>query len=198
MTIQGCSKHRIFYRQVAHLHAVGINQGFLSTLGEPFLAMLYETIDEDPSCVLIVYEREGKIVGFVSGAESLRSVYRRLLKRLPKLVWTLLPVLFSFKKIIKLIELLLHNRKDKSIEGAPRPELLSIVVASDQRGSGIAEQLYRSLCKRFADQGKSNFCIVVGDALAPAHRFYKKMGAEPIGHIEVHSGQGSVVYRQVC
>ena len=32
------------YRQVAALHATSIDQGFLSTLGEPFLALMYRAL----------------------------------------------------------------------------------------------------------------------------------------------------------
>jgi hypothetical protein len=38
------------YRAIASLHCDHINQGFLATLGIPFLTLLYEAIDEDWDC----------------------------------------------------------------------------------------------------------------------------------------------------
>jgi ribosomal protein S18 acetylase RimI-like enzyme len=186
------------YRQVAHLHSTCINQGFLSTLGESFLCLLYQAIDEAPTSVLLTQESDGAVVGFVAGAEGLGSVFRRLLCYLPHVTWALIPLVLSPRKLRKLLEILLHSCKAKPIENCPTSELLSIAVAPAQRGSGVAEQLYTALLVHFADQGKTDFRIVVGDTLSSAHRFYTKMGAVPIGRVEVHSSQGSVVYKQVC
>ena len=78
----------------------------------------------------------------------------------------------------------------------PSAELLSIAVAPHARGSGVAERLYRRLEEHFAGRGLSAFRITVGDSLAPAHRYYRRMGAVPAGRVEVHAGEGSVVYVQ--
>ena len=47
------------YRQVAALHAASIDQGFLATLGLPFLALMYRAIDEATDSVLMIEEKEG-------------------------------------------------------------------------------------------------------------------------------------------
>ena len=40
------------------------------------------------------------------------------------------------------------------------------------------------------------FKIIVGAPLAPAHRFYRRMGAVPVAEMEVHGGAASTVYLQ--
>ena len=51
------------YRAVASLHCDHINQGFLATLGVPFLTLLYEAIDRDSESVLLVEENGSQHCG---------------------------------------------------------------------------------------------------------------------------------------
>ena len=75
-------------------------------------------------------------------------------------------------------------------------ELLSIAVGPAQRGQGHAGALYAALKVFFASRGVESFRIVVGAPLAPAHRFYPRMGAVPTAEIAVHQGVSSTVYVQ--
>lgn len=182
------------YRQVARLHAEGINQGFLSTLGERFLALLYEAMDRAPASVLLTHEEEGRVVGFVSGSHGLGAVYKALLRRPFRLAGALWPVLLSPAKLWRILEILRHSAGSEATRELPRAELVSIVVAPDWRGRQVAERLYRRLEAHFAAEGTPSFKIVVGEALAPAHRFYRRMGAVPAAEVTVHGGAKSVVY----
>jgi ribosomal protein S18 acetylase RimI-like enzyme len=184
---------RSVYRQVAHLHAAAIDRGFLSELGEPFLTLLYQAIDEDASSVLITRSDQDRIVGFVSGGSGLGPLYRRLLRRGLSVVRSLLPTMLSPRKIRKVAELLWHSREDEAA-ALPRAELMSIAVSPDLRRSGCAAELYRELCQHFRQHGVDDFKIVVGDALAPAQAFYRKMGAEPVSQITVHGDATSTVF----
>lgn len=188
------SDHR--YRQVAALHAANIDQGFLSTLGQPFLALVYRAVDEAPAGVLIVEEREGRVLGFVAGSIGMGAIYRRLLRRPVPLALALAPSLLRPARLRRIFEILRYGRGDSGATRWPAPELLSIAVAPEARGLGIADALYGRLVEAFASRGIAAFRIVVGDALAPAHRFYRRMGATPAGRIEVHEGEGSRVYVQ--
>lgn len=184
------------YRQVASLHAQGIDQGFLPTLGEPFLALLYEAIDQGASSVLLTHQEDGRVVGFVSGSHGLGPVYRSLLRRPARLAAALWPVLLSPAKLWRVIEILRHSARSAT-PGAvdlPSAELISIVVAPAWRGREVAERLYRALEAHFAGEGTGRFKIVVGETLGPAHRFYRRMGAVPAAEAVVHGGARSVVY----
>ena len=56
------------HRQVAALHAANIDQGFLATLGVPFLALMYRAIDEAADSVLLVEERDGRVIDLSADA----------------------------------------------------------------------------------------------------------------------------------
>lgn len=185
---------RDIYRQVAQLHASNIDQGFLSSLGTPFLALLYEAIDADNSSVLLIARHERRVVGFVTGAEGMGPIYRQLLRRWARLTRALLPVLVSPRKLRKISEILLMGKKTQPLSELPHAELLSIAVDPALRGQGHAQMLYQGLVDHFQRRGVDRFRIVVGEPLAAAHQFYTKMGAQPLGRIEVHQGEASVLY----
>ena len=187
--------HADRYRQVAALHAACIDQGFLATLGQPFLGLMYRAIDEAPGSVLIVDEAEGRVRGFVSGAAGMGAIYRRMLTHPVRLALALLPSLFRPSRLRRILEILRYGG-GPGAQPLPAAELLSIAVDPVWRGKGVAESLYRSLDAHWAGRGVPAFRITVGDALAPAHSFYRRMGAVPVARVEVHAGEGSVVYVQ--
>lgn len=184
------------YRQVAALHAANINQGFLATLGVPFLALMYRALDEADGSVLLTEEQGGRVVGFVSGGEGMGAIYRRMLRYPVRLGLSLLPSLVRPKRLKRILEILRYGGSATAGQDLPNAELLSIAVDVSVRGTGVAERLYRQLQAHFSGRGVGAFRIVVGDSLAPAHRYYRKMGAKPVDRIEVHAGEGSVVYLQ--
>lgn len=185
------------YRSVAELHIANINQGFLSTLGVGFISLMYRAIDEGKDSVLLVEHSEGSVIGFVAGATGMKPIYQRMLRYWPQLFWSLLPSLFSPRRVWRIIEILRYTRGGSSSGAAlPAAELLSIAVAPAFRGQRHAENLYQSLCEHFLQQKLPAFKIVVGSALAPAHKFYRRMGAQPAAEVEVHQGSASTVYVQ--
>ena len=187
---------RDFYRQVAQLHIANINQGFLSTLGVGFVSLLYQVIDEGSDSVLLTVERDGRVVGFVAGGMGMGSIYRRMIYHTPRLALALLPSLFFPRRIWRMLEILRYSRDNDQSSSWPRAELLSIALDPAFRGQHLAETLYRRLTEFFESRGNTEFKIVVGAALAPAHKFYLRMGAEPVAQTEVHQGEHSTIYRQ--
>lgn len=182
------------HRQVAQLHAANLDRGFLSLLGTDFLASMYRAIDEAGESVLLVEERDGRIVGFIAGSLGMGPIYRRMLRRPFSLAWSLLPSLVRPRRLRKIFDILRYGGGEKFDPGLPAAELLSIAVDRQFRGKGIAETLYRRLVEHFDQAGLAAFRIVVGAALSPAHRFYARMGAVPVSEIELHADQRSVVY----
>ncbi|MDQ3058654.1 MAG: GNAT family N-acetyltransferase [Pseudomonadota bacterium] len=187
------------YCTVAKLHIANINQGFLSTLGVGFVSLMYRAIDEGDDSVLLVARVNGEAIGFVAGATGMKPIYRRMLRYWPQLVWALLPSIFSPRRVWRIIEILRYSRNGGGGSSGlvlPAAELLSIAVAPEFRGQRHAENLYQALCEHFLQCGMPAFKIVVGSALAPAHRFYRRMGAQPAAEVEVHQGSASTVYVQ--
>lgn len=182
------------YRQVAALHVANIDQGFLSTLGTQFVALMYEVLDATDGSVLLVEERDGDVAGFVAGSEGMGVICRGMLRRPVRLALALAPSLLRPSRLWRIFEILRYGRREQ--QGLPRAELLSIAVLPAYRGQGIADQLYGRLIDYFREAGLSEFTITVGEALQPAHRFYCRMGALPVSKVEVHKNLTSVVYIQ--
>lgn len=182
------------YRQVARLHVRCLDQGFLATLGEGFLAQMYEAIDQADATILITEERDGQVAGFITAGTGMSAIYRRMLRRPVRLGVALLPALVRPSKLRRIVEILRYSGDGGLPAGMPKPELLSLGVAPEWRGKGIADRLYAKLAEAFRAQGVDAFRIIVGAALAPAHRFYRRMGAAPAGEVQVHAGQASTVY----
>ncbi|PKQ12744.1 MAG: GNAT family N-acetyltransferase [Alphaproteobacteria bacterium HGW-Alphaproteobacteria-1] len=183
-------------RQVAELHASGISQGFLSSLGPRFLNVLYRAIDLCDTAVLIVEKDGPRVTGFVTGGCGMGPVYRQMLRDWPSLGLSLAPVLVQPRKIKGILEIL--RRRDASGDAGilPRHELFSIAVAPAFRGSGTAERLYRALNDHFRAIRVPAYRIVVGESLLPAHRFYTRMGAKPVETVRIHGASTSTIYVQ--
>jgi GNAT superfamily N-acetyltransferase len=184
------------YQQVARIHINGLDQGFLATLGENFLVLLYRSIDECTESVLFVEleDETSQVQGFVTGSTGMRPIYRQMLKHPLSLLAALVPSLFSIARIKRILEIFRYSKGAEQSAELPPYELLSIVVSGAARGTGCAERLFMKLGSYCKEHGISAFRIVVGDGLAPAHKFYRRMGAIEKGRIEVHEGQGSVIY----
>ncbi len=182
------------YKSVAILHSNYINKGFLSSLGVPFLTLLYEAIDKDKKSVLIVKKVDAVVVGYVTGSSGMSSIYFQLVLRLPRLLWALLPCIFSPSKIHKIFEILLIGSENKLSKNLPHEELLSIVVHPNFQGEGHADQLFSELCIYYTKKKCEGFRIIVGESLLRAHSFYKRLGSKAVGEIEVHKGENSIVY----
>ena len=101
----------MIYREIARLHIECIEDGFLPTLGEAFLALLYEAIDVDPNNALIVESKNGKVIGFVAGGSGMRSIYYQMLKRWPRLFHSLVFSLLNPCKLKKIFEVIFNNSK---------------------------------------------------------------------------------------
>ena len=182
------------YRIVAIHHCDNITQGFLASLGVPFLTLLYEAIDKDSESVLLVVRVDRRVVGFVTGTRGLARIYKQLLLKPLRLIYSLKSCILSPSKMYKIIEVLLISKDSDISSDLPKQELLSIVVNPAYQGGGHAENLFNALCSHFREEGASSFSIVVGSNLDRAHAFYTKMGSIPVKEVQVHKGANSVVY----
>ena len=184
------------YRKIAKLHASCIDLGFLSSLGYRFLALVYEAIDADENSILILEKKKNEVIGFVAGGRGMNSVYRKMMIRFPRVLLALFPSMLNPLKLKRIIELIYFSKKRKPHHSCPEAELFSIAVIDSARGGNVAKKLYGALGQRFLEEGESAFCMVVGESLSRAHRFYQKMGASAFAEVSVHDGQTSTLYRQ--
>ena len=177
--------------KIAELHKKGISSGFLSSFTTKTLGAIYQTIAENKGSVLISAAADNRTIGFVSATLSLGCVYKDFIKKLKLNI--IFEIVFPLKNLFKIIELIIYPSKNSEKVSA-EAELLSIVVAEEYRGKGIAELLYKELLKEFKKRNINSFKIIVGENLSKAISFYKRMGAVIVDKIELHKGLKSLVF----
>jgi len=181
-------------RAVAALHAQAIAGGFLSTLPQGFLALLYAQIVQSPYSVLTVAVYRGNITGFIAGTLNAKRLYSDFLKNnLFRAGFHLLPWVFSARFLRKVFETLTYTQ-NKTAALVTESELVSMAVSENVRGRGIAQALFDSFVEEQKKIGADSFRIVAGQKLEAANRFYLRMGANKVGEIEVHAGDISNLY----
>jgi hypothetical protein len=122
--------------EVARLHQNGIKAGFLSSLGFDFLVLLYQAVSKSGKGILIVALRDGKVIGFVSGAEAIRPIYQQLWKdNFLVLPFVAFLRVFSWKTLRNVFDLLVYSfQSDEKKSRALSAELLSMAVEEKFQG----------------------------------------------------------------
>ena len=180
-------------RQAAHLHLQGISTGFLSSLGEEFLTVLYETMGQSEGFIGLAAVEAKEVIGFVAFAKDLSRMYRSVLRsRGLRLLALLARRLFSPGTTRRIVETLLYPGRTGHRD-LPAAELLAIVVAPAGRGRGVATNLIRMGLKTCAAQGVQEVKVLVAADNEAANRLYRKCGFQPAGDINSH-GVHSRIY----
>jgi len=170
--------------EVAQLHIEGIKEAFISSLGSRFVCHLYQAILESDKVFGFVAVRDGKVLGFISCAESAGVVYKVILrKKLFKLLWAYLPKILRLKSIRNLIETLFYPVRCQS--DLPSAELLAIVVRQEARGLGLGRMLVEASSNEFRKRGVRAFKVIV-DELFPSNDFYKRLCFKLVGKYRRH------------
>jgi GNAT superfamily N-acetyltransferase len=182
--------------QAAVIHRREMRQGFLGTLGDRALEMVFSFACASCAGVLLIAKdgANGPVCGFALGALNTGAFYRDFLVRKSfSAVIALFPKLFSLKRIIKICETLVYPLK-KDLRDLPKAELIAIALAEQHRGAGLAQLLFHAFSSMLSERGIAEFKITTGEALLHAQRFYEKLGAKRIRSIEVYKGRKAVVY----
>ena len=173
--------------EVARLHMTGISEGFLSSLGEKFLCCLYGAAAESEMSFGYVAVDKGKVLGFVSCAESTGGLYKAILKKyLHKLLWACLPAMLKPRNIKHALETLFYPAR---VEGdLPSAELLSIVVSQEARGLGLGRKLVEACSDEFRRRGIGSFKAMVFEKF-PSNSFYQRVGFKSVGKYCQHGSE---------
>lgn len=183
-------------KQVAQIHMTQLDLGFLSSLGEKTLVLMYKTISKWENSCLVTANQNGRVVGFVAGALNINSLYTQfLLRDFFGWIGALAPKL-SPKNIWRIIEVIIYPSKQDSGPAVPKAELLTLAVSNEMKGTGCAAKLYEELANYFREKQQDGFRIMVGENLTRAQAFYAKMGATKHAGTEVHEGEKSFILVQ--
>jgi len=187
---------------MARLHADGMPDAFLPTLGPRFLARLYRALATDPEAVALVAEGVDGVVGFAAGVPSVGGFYRRFARgHGPVAALAAAPRLVRPSVARRLLETVRYPAQEANGDGngrLPDAELLSIAVAPGFRAGGTGRALADGVLSGLAGRGVDDIKVVVGAANQGANRFYAKVGFSPAGHLTVHQGTPSNVWIRSC
>jgi ribosomal protein S18 acetylase RimI-like enzyme len=171
---------------VAELHISGIKTGFISSLGVDFVTALYETIASSRFSFGLVAQRDGKIVGFVVFTADINKLYKTtILKGGLRFVFLVAGKMLSVSRIRNVFETLSYPSRISRFD-VPRAELLSIVVAPEERGKGLSREL---TCNGFVECQRRRIDkvkVLVGTDNKVANGLYLKCGFKNVGHLENH------------
>jgi ribosomal protein S18 acetylase RimI-like enzyme len=180
-------------RQAAELHVFGISAGFISSLGVDFATALYEAIAASRFSFGLVAESGGKVVGFVVFTTDVNRLYwSTILRRGLRFMFLLAGKMFSVSRIRNVFETVFYPVRISKM-CVPRAELLSIVVAPEQRGKGLSLMLTCEGLDKCRQRGIEKVKVLVGAANKSANGLYLKCGFELVGQIKNH-GVTSNVY----
>jgi glycosyltransferase involved in cell wall biosynthesis/ribosomal protein S18 acetylase RimI-like enzyme len=186
---------------MARLHADGMPDAFLPTLGQRFLARLYQALATDPQAVALVAEAPGGVVGFAAGVVSVGGFYRRFARRHgPAAAVAAAPRLVRPAVVRSLLETVRYPSlaATPAVVRLPDAELLAIAVAPEARTGGTGRALADGVLDGLGSRGAGQVKVVVGAANSGANRFYERVGFQPAGQLAVHQGTPSNVWIRSC
>lgn len=184
----------IYAKQIAELHKQGIPTGFISSLNTKVVKRLYETIIKNEIC--FVLKEDEKVVGFVSCAIDTGKLYKKFIKAnfFSVLPFFVLKV-FNISFLQKIFETLKAPKKVK--DNKPNleiPELLSIVIDTNQQAKGLGKKLLDALENELTKRKINKYKVVAGEILISANKFYLKYDFKLSHKIELHKGSISNVF----
>jgi ribosomal protein S18 acetylase RimI-like enzyme len=174
---------------MAGLHAGQIADGFLPTLGQPFLTLLYRRIARWDRSFGIIAEEDRRTIGMAAATEHVGLLYRQFLLRdgwragfvaAPRLA-------ASWRRALETL------RYPSSGVDWPSAEVLAVAVAPGGRGRGIGRALVRTVNDELRDRQVDGARVVTSADNDVALAMYEAEGFRRESLIHVHEGRPSVV-----
>jgi ribosomal protein S18 acetylase RimI-like enzyme len=179
--------------RVVALHAQRIGEGFLPTLGRPFLHRLYRRVIRSRDAFVVVADRAphhgGPAFGFVAGAADLGALYRRFVVR-DGVQAGLVAAPRLARSVPRVRETLRYPDETGDL---PAAEILAVAVDDLVTGEGIGGALMEGACRRFRMLGVTSAKVVTAAGNTAALRMYEAAGFVRHSRIEVHAGAESEV-----
>jgi glycosyltransferase involved in cell wall biosynthesis/ribosomal protein S18 acetylase RimI-like enzyme len=180
---------------IAAMHAAVMTKAFLPMLGEPFLRQLFRALVDDPTTPTLVADRGGEVIGYTSGAVSMRAFRRRfVLRRGIPAVIAAAPRLLRPGVLRRAYELF---RYPEQTEGLPDAEH-TLIGVKPRTAPGLGMALTIEALEALEDLGVEEIkCYVAADNLT-MRRVVRRAGFEPRGEITLHDGVPSYVCVYRC
>jgi len=183
--------------EIVTVHLQGFEGFFLSYLGRDFLALLYRSLLEDRDGILIVYEENQRIAGFVAGVSCQAGFYERILRRRALgFGWAAMGALLRRPAIApRLLRAL--RRPAEARRDSAEASLMSIAVRPENQGKGIGRELMRAFQEALVARRIRAFCLTTDrDNNERAHRFYRKLGLRLVTEYVTPEGRAMTEYHR--
>lgn len=163
---------------VVALHQMALGYSLKSRLGTGHLRYLYSIMRQDATCLSIVAELEGEVLGVVCAALDPETFTRRLLAGLPTCHWVALLGRMVCQPTLLLEWLRSHSLshpvtfQDKKV----KPYLTVIAVSSAARRSGVGRALVGTVDDFVRQHGQSFYHLDTRNDNSMARAFYSHLG----------------------
>lgn len=175
--------------RIAQLHAEQIDEGFLTSLGLPFLRRLYGRVLRSEDCFIVVDVDGAEVTGFVAGVSDLGSLYRRFVIR-----DGLFAAFRSAPRLLRSLPRVVETlRYPQAVAALPSAEILAVAVAARHCGAGIGRSLVRSAVAEFQSRSISTAKVVTTTDNDRALAVYRGAGFVSTACVEMHAGRSSEV-----
>ena len=174
---------------IAELHASRIDEGFLASLGTPFLRRLYARVLHSNDAFIVVDDLDGVTTGFAAGVTDLGSLYRRFIMR-----DGVAAGLRSAPRLLQNLPRVLETLRYPAVtDDLPAAEVLAVAVAADRSGHGVGRSLVRHAIDEFISHGITTAKVVTTADNLAALAMYQACGFVAANGVEVHAGRSSEV-----
>lgn len=181
---------------VARLHLELLPEGFLASLGERGLGLVYEHMASSRHGILLAAFEDGddQALGFITATPDCGAFYRSFaLRRLLPAVTVLAPRFLSPRGMRRALETLVYPTRS-SVSRLPSAEIVSFTVSPSRQGSGLAAALFREVASELERRGHERLKVLTSEDQHRARGFYEKMGARKAGVIERYRGHRCYAY----
>lgn len=196
MRIEICNDKKYVY-DIVDIHMKTFTGFFLTFLGQGFLRQLYVGfIDHAESNIIIAFDENKKVIGFLAYSEQLSSFYKYLIKkRFLQFAW------FAFCAFLKKPKILFRllrafTYSDGSKREEQYVELSSIGVLPEKKNLGVGSKMIE-LLKQYFSHSEFEYIKLETDRdnNEGANHFYQKNGFVLDHSYETPEGRGMNEYR---
>ena len=139
----------------------------------------------------MIAEDEGRVVGFIAGVADMRAFSRFFLRHFFFVAVFLLSRMVGMSTVQKLFESLRYSQRKDDL---PKAELLTMAVAKDFQGRGVAREMFTLFLGEMKAKGVKTFRVLVGEKLQGAIAWYEKQGFRLVESTSVHGKELSRIY----
>ncbi|MEK9568715.1 MAG: GNAT family N-acetyltransferase [Alphaproteobacteria bacterium] len=182
---------------LASLHADNIPNGFLTTLGDDFLNLLYSAINLNKDCEIFVAQCNEEIIGFLASSRLPTGILKTLVINFTvRLAFVLCGALTSFVSISKIIETLRASKGRPSNKSTCvfDYQIINLCVKAEYQNRKIGRTLLNQMIDHCHANNLSSVKIVTGASQISARRLYLSAGAEWVADLEIHKGVKSLLF----